>query len=226
METNRVSFSSLNFGTTPSTTKLEVVEVALNGETMLRDYATAYAKELYRRNPVRAREVSLTEEELFDYFSGLLALRVMSVNGESKYWRQAKALVIPAWIQFTISTVGEVIDYDRGLKMVPTIRDYEVNMDKMLETSMQLAAFEGDGIHLLHDAMPRDAKGDAEVMSFALIDDYVMGMNKVAHPIASYVSAFLGFELAKGAAFNALYRVRYDDVEFIKSMLMSTKEVF
>lgn len=225
MQTNNFKFT-FDFGTKPSTLTLEKIEVKVNPDHMVGEFARAYDSELRRRNAVRAQQANLTQEALNDYFTGLLALRIQSIQGDSRYWRQAKNLVIPAWVQFTLSTIGEVIDYDRGLKIVPVMDDYQVDIQQMLDISSVLAAFEGDGVHLLHDAMPRDSVGDVEVMSFALIDDYVMGMTKTAHPISSYVAAFLGFELQKGAAFNALYRVRYDDIEFIKSMLMSTKEVF
>lgn len=223
MQNNTFTF---DFGTKPNTLRLEKIEVKVNPQRMLKDFALAYERELYRRNPIRANEAKLDQEQLYKYFCGLLALRIQSIKGESKFWRQAKNLAIPAWVQFTLATVGQVFDYDRGLELIPTMDDTSVDMSFMLSTSSTLLAFEGDGVHLLLDAMPRDTKGDAEVMSFALIDDYVMGMAKTAHPISSYVAAFLGFELQKGAAFNALYRVRYDDIEFIKSMLMSTKEVF
>lgn len=222
---NKDSFASLNFGTKATTSSLETIVVSINSKMMLADYAKAYEVELFRRNPVRAKEVGVTEAELQKYFEGILAIRVASIGGDCKVWREAKALYIPSWIEFTISQIGEVIDVDRGLRFIPQF-NADVDMNAMLETSDKLRSFISDGVAMSKDAFPRSSTGDIDTMSMAIIGDYVSSQTKDAHPIASYIAAFLGFKLQEEVNFRALYRVRYDDVNFIRAMLLREGSIY
>lgn len=222
---NVESFSTMNFGTKPTTSELETIAVEIDPKLMLHDYARAYAMEFYRRNPVRAEAVNITEEELAEYFTSLVALRVQCVQGKCKLWREAKALLIPAWVEFTLSQIGEVVDTDRGLRFIPTF-EKDVDIDAMLSTSNKLRSFIPDGVVLNKDALPRGIEGDYETMSMAIIGNYVNSQSKDSHPIASYVAAFLGFKLLEETSFKMLYRVRYDDVQFIKRSLLTEGAIF
>ena len=114
---------------------------------------------------------------------------------------------------------------DRGLRFIPTLK-HPVEIDKLLTVSDKLRAFIPDGVSLHKDAFPRGTEGDPETMSMAIVGQYVYSQSKDAHPIASYVASFLGFKLMEEATFKMLYRVRYDDITFIKSMLLREESVF
>lgn len=221
---SNTNYSALDFGTVPTTSELTEVKVKIEPETMVKPYATAYIAELQRRNPVKFSAIGLTEEELYFYFTQLLIIRVRSVEDKLTCWRQAKKLMIPDWIQFTLTQIGVAIDRNRGFKFVPVI-DGEVELDKALAISSKLESFEIDNVGMSQDAFPRETSGDLDTMSMAVIDGYVKGIN-VSHPISSYVSAFLGSKLMEEQAFSMLYRVRYDDIKFITQMLLHTKEVY
>lgn len=209
---------NLNYGTQPTTSTIEEIKVKIDPNIFISDYAKAYKSELGRRNPARDAAVDLTIEELQKYFLGILAIRFDQIEGECKVWRQAKELYIPAWIQFVISQVGRVVDVEKGLVMIPIYKgEYDIN--ELLDISNKLQVFKPDGVSLLKDAFPRTTDGDKDLMSMAIIDGYVKAMSKIPHPIQSYVSAFLGMQLEKEAAFKVIYRIRYDDVEFIRTML-------
>lgn len=210
---------NFNFGTKPTTSDLDEIKVKIDPTLMLGDFAVAYEKELYRRNPTRAEQINLTAEELETYFKGIIAIRVKSVNSKVPDWRQAKELYIPTWIQFVISQIGQVIDTNRGLIITPVYED-SYDISSMLDTSSRLRAFEVDGVSMHKDAFPRDKEGDQDMMTMAVIGDYVKSMSETPHPIQSYVSAFIGAKLEEEAAFKVLYRVRYDDVKFIRAMLL------
>ena len=222
--TSSSKYEALDFGTTPTTSELLEVKVMLSPETMVKPYAKSYHNELYRRNPVKAQAVGLTEDDLYFYFSQLLLIRVQQVNDTLMYWRQAKALYIPDWIQFTLTQVGYAIDRNKGFKFVPVL-DGEVDMNKCLDISNRIQSFEIDNVGMSHDAFPRETSGDLDTMSMAVIDGYVKGVN-VSHPISSYVSAFIGAKIMEEQAFSMIYRVRYDDVDFIAHMLLNTKEIY
>lgn len=213
-----------NFETKPTTVKLDSIHVTIDTALMISDFAGAYVKELRRRNPIRFDAVELSEKDLDSYFKGLIAMRVDSVNDSLTCWREAKQLLIPAWIEFVMSSIGTVLDTDRGLKIIPTC-DEKYDIKEMQSISDKLRTFKSDGITLLQDAFPRTREGDVDTMSMAIIDNYVRAMSKDAHPIASYVAAFVGLKLKEQQAFEMLYRVRYDDVDYIKHMLLSNEEV-
>lgn len=61
-------------------------------------------------------------------------------------------------------------------------------------------------------------------MSMAVIDGYVRGMEKVDSPVAEYVAWFLQLTLEE-KLFTNLYRVQYDDVRTIESMIASLGKV-
>lgn len=222
---------NFDFGTKPTTDQLEEIKVEIHPDLMIGDFGIAYAKELMRRNPVKfeawviSREseeldhLSAVAKELTEYFTGLIQIRVDSVVSSVPKWREAKKLYIPTWIQFTLTQIGEVVDTVRGLRFTPAMSEtYDIN--NLLVTSDKLRAFIVDGVSMHLDAFPRDREGDKDLMGMAIIDGYVRSMSELPHPIYSYVSAFLGAKLESEAAFKMLYRVRYDDVEFIRSMLM------
>lgn len=222
---NNDTFASINFGTRPTTVQAEVIEVTVDLDLMVDDYGKAFSNELYRRNPVRAESIGLTAGDLSTYFKSLIALRIDQINGEKKDWRKAKALYVPAWIEFVMTSVGEIYDTDRGFRILP-VCSYEYDLDSMLDISSKLRAFKADGVTLLQDVMPRTAEGDYDTMTMILVNNFVYSMKSDAHPIHSYVAAYLGLKLKEDTAFSALYRVRYDDVEYIKAMLLREEKLY
>jgi hypothetical protein len=214
----------LNYGTKPTTVAMTSIEVKIDSTVMVGDYADAYANELHRLNPVRAKELNLSKDDLLTYFSGLIAIRIQSINGTLRDWRTAKRLSIPAWIQHTLSQLGEVVDRDRGLRITPSY-DEEYEMAFLLAVSEKLQAFESDGLSLHIDAFPRDNTGNEEVMGMVIVNDYVHSMKVDSHPASSYVAAFLGAKLVQEQQFSVLYRVRYDDVNFIATQLINDRSL-
>lgn len=211
---------NLNFGTKPTSAQLEQIDVTINPSVMLGDFAKAYAAELHRRNPLRAEQANITETELSKYFAQIISLRVQYVYDQCRLWRQIKQLNIPSWMQYVLTLIGRVIDYDYGLKIMPYFSE-EVDLNFLLDVSLRLEAFKSDGVTMHKDAFPRSKDGDREMMTMAIIGDYVQSMREISHPIYSYVNAFLGMKLQEEQAFKILYRVRYDDVDFIRQMLTS-----
>lgn len=224
-EMSQKYFEGLDFGTTITTSSYDTISVTLDPNVMIRDYGQAVAKDLQRRNPERYNAISSqlgdgqsVESLLADYMEGLVILRVQMIKDKCVVYRQAKRLAIPPYVQFAISQIGEARDIDHGRVIVPELSG-DVDIDKMLGTSKLLECFTADGVVLLFDAFPRTKEGDLETMTFALIDNYVKGIDRT-HPAKSYISVFLGMKLKEETTWKALYSVRYDNKDFVKSMLM------
>jgi len=219
-ENRELDFKKLNYGTKPTGVPMQNVNIELDPELMVKDFAVAYERELYRRNANRAEREKITADELYDYFRGILSIHLEKDNlGTVKEWRKAKELYIPAWIQHVISQVGTYVDPIRGLKFIPQIA-FVYDMAKMLEVSERLSAFKVDGLKIFKDAFPRDTSGDPEVMSMIIAENCVRSMTAEAHPASSYVAAFLGFKLREEMALLTMYRVKYDDIVFVHEMLL------
>lgn len=211
-------FQSLDLGSGPPTSvPMERVEVRISAENLLGDYARAFVKECYNRHPLRAKSVGLKEEEVMKYCEFLVQRRIAFVDGSITDHGRLKNLAIPSFIQYCLENIGIVRKIDRGLTMIPVYAAEVITFNEAMAISEKILSFEQDLVILL-DAMPRSTDGNPEVMSTALIADYVQAMEKVS-PVSSYVTAFLGLKLVKENVYASLYRIVYDDVEFIRTAL-------
>lgn len=237
MNNNKELFSAINYGTQITTSTYDTVEVTIDPSFMVGDFGIAYARDCERRNPIKyaklfanitdpksgeVKSVKIDEDILSNYFKQIIIFRVRSVADQTVPWRQMKQLVMPAWIQYVISTVGKVYDKENGLLFIPVCQDDDVmSIEDMLSISVAIEIFSNDGKHFFNDAFPREKTGDHDVMSMAIINQIITGSDKLAAPIASYVAGFLGMKLAEETSYKARYRVQYDDAEFVRSMLMN-----
>lgn len=225
------SFDELDLGTgSPTSVSMETIDVQISGSALLTNFAKAFVQEAQRKSPLRFQVQPLTAEEVDDYCQYLLYQRVLSVKQECPHWRKLKVLFIPSFVQYNMSLVGKVVLRQFGLTLQPTMEPITktdgsiYSYDDALIISEKIAAFE-DCLQMVQDAMPRGIDGDVDVMSTALISGYVRSMHVVKHLASTYVAAFMNLTLQKEAAFSALYRVQYDDINFITSALCSQKIV-
>lgn len=210
----------------PISVPIETVEVEMSESNLFEGYAKAFVNEAYRVNPLRAEQVKLTQEEVLNYIKYLLVKRIETVNMNCPDFRKLKVLYIPVWIQYNLSMIGEVTIRDKGLKLIPTVADTNtISYVEAVAISDKIGAFESD-LQIVKDAMPRDITGDVDVMSTAMIDGYVRAIDKVDHVAATYVTAFMGMKLKEEAAFKVLYRVQYDDIQFIATALTAQKGLY
>lgn len=221
------TFDSLDLGSpAPTSIPMQKVVVKITSANLIDGYAKAFVNEGYRVNPLRAEQIKLTTDEVVKYAKYLLNERVKTVHYECTDWRKLKALYIPAWIQYSLSMVGKVYLRDIGIVLDPEMEDkVEFTYEKALEVSEKIGSFERD-LQVFKDAMPRGEFGNKDVMSTVLIANYMRSIHKVEHVAATYVSAFLGFKLKEEQAFQAIYRVQYDDIAFITAALATQKGLF
>ena len=59
-----------------------------------------------------------------------------------------------------------------------------------------------------------------------MIADYVRSLKAVTHVASTYVTAFLGMRLKEEIAMSALYRIQYDDIEFIATALTTHRGLY
>lgn len=219
-------FQNMDFGlSTPTSVPMEEVQVDISSASMIEDYAKAFVKEAYRVAPLKAEQVKISEEEVVAYATYLLTKRIECVNGMCPDFRLLKLLFIPSFIQYVLSMVGIVVNRAYGLKFTPIqSKPSKMTYDEAKVISEKIGAFIDD-LQVVQDGMPRDNAGNPDVMSSALIAGYVRSFQKVEHPAAVYVTAFLNMRLKKETAFQALYRIQYEDYEFLATAFSSMKGV-
>lgn len=215
------NFSNLNISesTAPTAVKMEKIEVEISQENLFGDFAVAFVSEAYRVAPLEAEQVKLTVEEMEAYTNFLVAKRIEIINQDCPEYRKLKTLRIPSWIQYNLSMIGRVILREVGLELIPVYdSDNIIPITEAFRISNKIAAFE-DKLQIVEDAMPRSVYGDKDVMSTAMIAGYVRSLFPVEHVASTYVTAFMGMKLREEQAMAVLYRVQYDDVDFIRSAL-------
>lgn len=229
MKNNDVAkFQKIDYGTRVSTSEFTTITVEINPKIIIAGYAKATLTEMSRMNPVRYDSIKneVNEEKMFQYFSFLISKRVEYVEGVVSEWRSIRQLWMPAWIQFAISCVGEVIIPETGLKFVPVMGKSTMTLDEASAISNILRLFKVDGLSVIDDGFPRTRDGEKDTMSVALIGDGLQGVWPVDHPIYTYVSAFLGFKLMESTTYNLLYRIKYDDINYIAHSLLHDERLF
>lgn len=202
---------------------VDVVNIQIAADATLDDFCRAFVKEGYRKNPLMAERVNLTEEELRSYCQFLIQKRVEIVNGKCREWQLIKRFAMPCFIEMVLTSIGIVKVREKGIELVPTCEMSDLKAEDFMETSGKVEAFVND-LAVVCGAMPADLEGDVDLMSMAVIDGYVRGMEKVDSPVAEYVAWFLQLTLEE-KLFTNLYRVQYDDVRTIESMIASLGKV-
>ena len=226
MKNSNASFVNLDLGTTkPTTVPMETINVVINGD-LVSDYGRAFVSEAKRVNPLKAEQVQLTAEEVDAYSRYLITKRIESIHGNCDDFRKLKTLYIPVWIQYNLAMIGRVVMRDRGLTINP-IEEQPSSMtfEEAIKISEKIGAFEDD-LQVVQDAMPRSSDGDRDVMSTALIADYVRSLTPVTHVASTYITAFMGMRLKEESAMAVLYRVQYDDVQYIATALTSQRGLY
>jgi hypothetical protein len=221
------SFETLDLGTPkPTSVPVEVIEVEVSVGDLVAQYGRAFVREAFRVNPLRAEQIGITEDEITRYCDYLLTKRLEVVDGRCNDFRKLKSLYIPAYIQYVLSQIGIVNLRKVGLQLKPIAKTQStLTFDEAILISEKVGMLIDD-LQIVQDAMPRGIEGNEDVMSTAMIAGYVRSLKEVDHVSATYVTAFLEMKLKQEAAFQALYRVQYDDVNFIVSALTSQRGIY
>lgn len=213
----------LSSNSKPTSVRTELIEVEVGTDSLVGDYAHAFVSEAFRVAPLSAEKIGLTEQEITDYCNFLLVKRIEQVNNNCPDWRKLKTLWIPVFIQYVLRMIGRVDIYERGLMMMPVTEVKDViSLNEAFAISEKLGSLSRD-LQMVQDAMPRSIYGDKDVMTSAMIAGYARSMQDVGHVSSTYVAAFLGAKLKNEVAFKVLYRVQYDDAEFIRTALIANK---
>ena len=196
------------------------VHVIITKDNIAAPYVRGFISEMYRMNPLYAKTISLTEQELLNYINYLIAERCEQVNGNYHVRNRNKMMWIPDFIQYVISMVGIVEIRDLGLRLIPEYEGEVISIAEAQTISDKISLTQ-DFMSVSRNAFPIDIEGDEEVMTTVLVSSSVRSMKVLSHPVNQLITAFLGMRLKQEALHGVLYRVQYDDLEYLTNVLSS-----
>ena len=220
---NKFSFRQ-NTTAKPTAVENERLEVLIQPQELLADYAKNFVSEGFRKHPLLAQQVNISAEEVFNYAKYLLNTRIQHVNGDRRQFRDHQLLFVPAWIEYTISNIGVLVIRELGLTFVPVMDEPVISYEEARDISRKVQMFEGT-LQVVTNAFPNDTNGDQDLMTTAIIANYVRSSKELVHPVTTYLTAFLGLKLREENAFSVLYRVQYDDISYLRQALDSEGSV-
>ena len=200
----------------------DTITITISSTEVLSDFAQAFVEEGYRKNPLLAEQVKLTAEELSAYNHYLLTKRVETIHQQCRDFRKLGVLYIPSWVQYLLAMIGIVYDDQLGLEFIPVMEEPStMSFEEAVTISNKVRAFNRD-LQMVNEAMPRGIYGESSVMQTLIIADYVRSIRQVTHISDTYVTAALGFKIQQDLGLTALYRLQYDDVSYIRSVINSS----
>lgn len=224
-----------------STAKLQEIPVRMD-LLLFEQFAKGLEADLQRRNWKLFDNSNISVEDLFKYLALPLVYRISDFEGvpknetnSFKYYgdlprHQVNNLNYPFWIEHVVAQVGIAVDYDYGLKFVPQLLlTEEVNLhldrDKIIAIHHLLGAYEEYGLALVTNVLPKGTEGNIDVMAMTIIEDIVKSY-KHLHPAGSYVAAFLGNKIAQQKEWSSLFRVSYEEVEYIRTQFQISSHLY
>lgn len=221
--------------------KLEQVPVKMD-LLLFEQFAKGLEADLKRRNWQLFDKSGISVDDLFKYLALPLVYRISDFEGvpkhetnSFKYYgdlprHQVNNLNYPFWIEHVVAQVGIAVDYDYGLKFVPQlILNEEVQLtlsrEKIIDIHHLLGAYEEHGLAVVTNVLPKGTEGNIDVMAMTIIEDIVKSY-KHLHPAGSYVAAFLGNKIAQAKEWSALFRVSYEEVEYIKTQFQISSHLY
>lgn len=233
---NQSAYASVDYRTQgPTAVALTTVTVTIDPDVMITDYARQFYEERFRVDALLAERQEkakgvdhLCWEDIDKYALYLIKQRVLCVENQCRDFRLLKSLYIPSFLQYGLSLIGEVIIRDQGLRLIPEFtmpEGKEIDFKEASRISGLIRMFEGK-LQMVLDGMPRTRLGDVDTMSCALIADELRAHHKVEHVANAYAAAFMGFKLKEEQAMQILYRIQYDDLEYIRSAIIRRSELY
>lgn len=208
----------------PIPVAVETLNIQIATGATLTDFAKAFVEEGYRKNPLLAERVALTEEELLEYIHYLISKRVEVVSSACKDWRKICRLSMPCFVELILTSIGKVQLRNQGIEIYPVVAEPStMSYEAAMKVSAKVEAFE-DCLAVVIGAMPGNMDGDESIMTMAVINGYVRSMSVVDDPVAEYITYFLQLTLEE-QLFDNLYRMQYDDVKTIQAQIASLGRV-
>jgi hypothetical protein len=207
IQSNHVSEAVRGFAEkhiTPVPAEYEVVEVKVD---LMSEVLDAYGSELYSNieNSVlmRGGRVPFTEQELHDYLSLVVRMRVDYVNGRRVPFRPTDVIAIPSFVSVVLQNLGVVHHLELGLELRPVIEGEnkawsEEDTSLMLKVSRGIMSLGNYGLEYAK-GYDRNKEGSFDFMAMSVLNDMVMGTTRDTHPVNALLASTLsisGIEVA------------------------------
>lgn len=159
--------------------------------------------------------VKLTEKEAESYMRYILVQRIKYLNGEKVNSALLSELMVPAFFYLALKCIGVFEDSESGFSFKPTTSETEdISEEEVLKIGVKFSKLK-DVYASVKGVWIRTKAGDPDVMRMACVREQVVSMSPVAHPIRTYLAAFLDARISEEIESRGLYRLQYDAISTI-----------
>lgn len=222
---------ALSSETKPIAAPLITIEVSISTSVLVSQYVKAFVRATRMRNSYLAQAHPIYDEDLLRYIAFLVKTRIEIVNGTfDQPIHKLSPLWIPTFVWHTLNNVGNVFIRNKGIKLTPVFDPnglggesgepvVPMNLEGALSFSADTMDLWSTEISMSQKSMPKEEKGDEQVMACALIENKMRGLVDGVPSERYYLSGFLEMHLRKQNAFEILYRTQYVDISLIEQVL-------
>lgn len=159
--------------------------------------------------------VKLTAEEAESYMRFILVQRIKYLNGEKVNSALLSELMVPAFFYLALKCIGLFEDPETGFSFRPTTSETsDLSEDDVRTIGVKFARLK-DAYASVKGVWIRTKEGDPDVMRMACVREQVVSMSPTAHPIRTYLAAFLDAKISEEIEKRGIYRLQYDAISTI-----------
>jgi hypothetical protein len=228
--TNVTDYGSLVEQINPIPMDLLEIQVTVNPDSeLLIEYARSLYLEIEAELAKSGGRDVVSKEDITAYVQWLIVQRTNWVNG-GKFEAHPKSqeFFVPSYVSVVMANIGNAVDKDRNLFMVPTLpKDYKVEInDKVFSredakrVSNHLTSWRSAGMEGSH-GYEANKDGSFEFMTFCVMEDQVMRFYGDAHPTYALLAATVAL---KGVEATLVPRIKYGSTDSYKRYMSKLAE--
>lgn len=196
----------------------QIVEVHVNlASPVLESFILELHSNLEAAASLKGGVVGISLDEFRDYVHSLIATRIQYVRGDRAVFRPTDSVVIPSYLSVLLENLGQAIDHDLGVELVPCAIDCPLKLEEIYSISRKLRVLGAVGFEY-SDGYSRDRTGSWDFMSMTLIEDEIQRHNGDAHPVYAILASTIGL---RGVETALSPRVKYGNAQHLASVVRS-----
>lgn len=212
----------------PVTQPEQTIEVFISSETeVFKEYSRRLYLSFAGAARLRGGTFPVAQEELEAYLRTFLKSRVdwvrsrtMNERLESNALRPNVRLAVPAFFTCVLGAIGESVDRERRLRLIPKWDDLDagpfLTFEDMQRISAELVAYESIGFEY-GEGYHRDTDGTWEFMSLVVMENKVLGHRREEHtPTDALLASVVG---VRGLEAILLPRINYGDLTVFTGLM-------
>lgn len=204
---------------TPAPNSFDEVDVFIDPYAeVLTEYVTELYSNLENVVTMRGGILGFDEDQLLQYCSNLVVIRVDYVNGHRPMYRPNDSVAVPAYLSVVLSNIGKASHIDLGVELRPVVEDDKrpkISPDEMMALSRKLMALGSFGFEYAK-GYERSREGSYDFMTMTVMKGMVLATTRDSHPVNALLAASINM---RGIEIILSPRITYGSVAHFKSLI-------